>query len=139
LEVPEKPVNRRPGGACQQIDSFNVAYRGPMRKMAGVAAILGVVGLVLAAPPVHAGDHGGDRDNDHDRARDLYERGEIHALADILRTVSERAPGDIIGIDLIKVGDKWVYRFQIVAADGHRMVVDVDAGAGTILTQEAGD
>lgn len=77
-----------------------------------------------------------DEDGDHDLARDLYEEGEIHALADILRIVAEQAPGDIVAVDLIKQGNRWVYRFQVVASDGRRTIVDVDAGAGTIRDEE---
>ena len=75
-----------------------------------------------------------DSDGDHDRARELYEHGEIHALDDILRIVEARVPGDVVSIDLLRLGDKWVYRFQIVASDGRRTTVDVDAGAGMVLS-----
>ena len=47
-------------------------------------AALGVAGLVLATP--FAG-RAQDDDGDHDRARDLHERGEIEGLADILSVV----------------------------------------------------
>jgi uncharacterized membrane protein YkoI len=73
-----------------------------------------------------------DEDGDHDLARDLYEDGEIHALAEILRIVNQQAPGDIVAVDLIKRGDRWIYQFQVVASDGRRTIVDVDAGLGTI-------
>jgi len=94
--------------------------------LAGLAAA-----MTLAASAVD--------DKDHDLARDLYERGEIRALADIIATVNARDPGDIVGIDLVRQGDKWVYRFQIVGADGRRAMVDVDAGPGTPISDGAGD
>ncbi|MDX8449447.1 PepSY domain-containing protein [Mesorhizobium captivum] len=91
-------------------------------------AAVGVAGLLLAAPfAVRAQD-----DDDHDRARDLYERGEIEGLADIMAIVRAKAPGEIVAVDLIRAGGKWVYRFQVVAADGRRRIVDVDAGAGVL-------
>ncbi|RAZ91101.1 hypothetical protein DPM33_12140 [Mesorhizobium hawassense] len=97
-------------------------------------AALGVVGLVLAAPiAVRAQDD----DDDHDRARDLYERGEIEGLANIMAIVRAKAPGEIVAVDLIRAGDRWVYRFQVVAADGRRRIVDVDAGAGGVLGDES--
>jgi uncharacterized membrane protein YkoI len=92
-------------------------------------AALSVAGLVLAMPlAVRAQDD----DGDHDRARDLYERGEIEGLADIMAIVRAKAPGEIVGVDLIRAGGKWVYRFQVVAADGRRRIVDVDAGSGGV-------
>ena len=92
-------------------------------------AIGGVAALVLAMPAAVRADS----DGDHDRARELYEHGEIHALGDILRIVEARAPGDVVSIDLLRLSDKWVYRFQIVASDGRRTTVDVDAGAASVL------
>ena len=91
-------------------------------------AIGTLAALVLCTPLAARADE----DGDHDLARDLYEDGEIHALVDILRVVNQQAPGDIVAIDLIKQGDRWIYRFQVVASDGRRTIVDVDAGAGTI-------
>lgn len=96
-------------------------------------AALGTAALVLATPlAVRAQDD----DDDHDRARDLHERGEIEGLADIMAIVRARAPGEIVAIDLIRAGGKWIYRFQVVAADGRRRVVDIDAGAGGVLSNE---
>jgi len=97
---------------------------------------LGVAGLVLATPFALRAQ---DDDGDHDRARDLYERGEIEGLADILNIVRAKAPGEIVAVDLIRAGGKWVYRVQVVAADGRRSIVDVDAGAGAVLGGEHDD
>jgi uncharacterized membrane protein YkoI len=100
-------------------------------------AMLGLAGLVLAQPlAVHAD---ADDDGDHDRARDLYEHGEIRGLSNILDIVRAQAPGDIVAVDLIRKADKWVYRFQVVGVDGRRKTVDVDAGAGVIMRDGEGD
>jgi uncharacterized membrane protein YkoI len=104
-----------------------------MKTVSMSLAALGVAALVLAAPlAVRAQDD----DDDHDRARDLYERGEIEGLADIMAVVRAKAPGEIVAVDLISAGGKWIYRFQVVAADGRRRIVDVDAGAGGVLSGE---
>lgn len=97
-------------------------------------AALGMAVLVLVTPlAARAQD---DDDDDHDRARDLHERGEIEGLADIMAIVRAKAPGEIVAVDLIRAGGKWIYRFQVVAADGRRRVVEVDAGAGGVLSNE---
>lgn len=100
-------------------------------------AIVSLVGLVLALPFAARAEV--DDDGDHDRARDLYEHGEIKALSNILSVVRAQAPGDIVAVDFIRLGGRWVYRFQIVDADGRRRIVDVDAGAGTLMRGEGGD
>ena len=99
--------------------------------------VLGLAGLVLAMPPAALAAE--DDDGDHDRARDLYERGEIQGLAHILGVVRAKAPGDIVAVNLIRVSDRWVYRFQVVAAEGRRRIVDVDAGAGVVMHREDDD
>ena len=99
--------------------------------------VLGLAGLVLAMSA--AADADEDDDGDHDRARDLYEHGEIKGLADILDVVRAKAPGDVVAVDLIRKANRWVYRFQVVDADGRRRTVDVDAGAGVIMRDGEGD
>jgi uncharacterized membrane protein YkoI len=100
---------------------------------------LGMAGLVLAMPLAARADEDVDDDGDHDRARDLYEHGKIQGLADILDIVRAKAPGDIVAVDLIRVTNRWVYRFQVVAFDGRRRIVDVDAGAGVVMHGEGDD
>ncbi len=106
-----------------------------MRTRLKRAAIAGLAAVTLTLPLAARADD----DEDHDLARDLREEGEIRALSEILRTVSGRVPGDIVAIDLVKQSDKWVYRFQVVSADGRRTTVDVDASVGTLIHSESGD
>ncbi|TPJ54758.1 PepSY domain-containing protein [Mesorhizobium sp. B2-6-4] len=108
-----------------------------MRAILKRLAMAGLAGLVLAQPLAARADE--DDDGDHDRARDLYEHGEIRGLANILDIVRVQAPGDIVAVDLIRKANKWVYRFQVVDTDGRRKTVDVDAGAGVIMRDGEGD
>ena len=94
----------------------------------------GLAALVTAVPFAARADS----DGDHDRARELYEHGEIHALDDILRIVEARYPGDVVSVDLLRLGDKWVYRIQVIASDGRRTTVDVDAGGGSVMSGRDG-
>lgn len=99
--------------------------------------VAGLIGLAAAQPLAARADE--DYDGDHDRARDLYEHGEIKGLARILDVVRAKAPGDVVAVDLVRLGNKWIYRLQVIDADGHRKVVDVDAGAGVIVRGAGGD
>jgi len=75
-------------------------------------------------------------DDDHDRAWELHEHGDILGLADILRAVTVQVPGEIVAVSLVQVDGSWVYRFQVVSSDGHRAVVDVDASAGDVMSSD---
>ena len=88
-------------------------------------ALVSAVSAAVSPSAVSAEERGGD--HDHDLARELYEHGQIRSLADVLRAVRVRSPGDIVGVVLIPVGADWVYRIQVVRADGRRSTVDVDA------------
>ncbi|MDX8481507.1 hypothetical protein RFN28_24025 [Mesorhizobium sp. VK24D] len=99
--------------------------------------VLGLTGLIFAQPLAVRADE--DDDGDHDRARDLYEHGEIEGLAKILDVVRAKAPGDVVAVDLVRLGSKWIYRLQVIGADGRRKVVEVDAGAGVIVRGGGGD
>jgi uncharacterized membrane protein YkoI len=94
----------------------------PFRLAAMLVACLG-----LALPGPVLADSDGDEDGDHDLARELYEHGEIHALYEIMRQVQAETGGEIVGVDLIRDGTRWLYRFQVVTEGGHRRVVDIDA------------
>ncbi len=100
-----------------------------------VAALVGV----LLALPVKAFADDDVFDQDHDLARDLYERGQIHALIEILRIVQAHTPGEVIGVQLNRQGDRWIYQVQVVDPEGRRTTVDVDAGDAAVIDDGAHD
>ena len=108
-----------------------------MRIILNRLAVAGMAGLFLTVLVAAHADE--DEDEDHDRARDLYEHGEIKGLPDILRLVRARAPGDVVAVDLIRGSSRWIYRLQVVASDGRRRTVDIDAGAGVVIRGDGAD
>jgi len=75
-------------------------------------------------------------DGDHDRARDLYAHGDIEGLGSVLKRAAADTPGDVVGIDLVQRDGIWVYRLDILGADGHKRIVEMNAsrddeGGGT--------
>ena len=87
-----------------------------------------------AALPAHA-DEGED---EHEVARELYEHGQIASLEAVLARLRQTNAGEVVGVDLIRLGDKWVYRFQVIAPDGRRELIDIDAGPAS-STPDNGD
>ncbi len=108
--------------------------------------VLIVATLAIAAPVVlraedgaYAGDEGLDSDSDHDRARDLLERGEINSLREIMGRVADQHPGEVIGISLVRKHQRWVYKFKILTADGTLQEVSVDAKSMDVIREESGN
>jgi uncharacterized membrane protein YkoI len=55
-----------------------------------------------------AGPHGV---NDHDEVRIAVENGEIKPLAELLKLVGDKMPGEVTGIDIERKHDIWLYEF----------------------------
>ncbi len=77
-------------------------------------------------------------DSDHDAARRAVERGEIRPLADILSSLRDRVSGDIVGVELEREHDRWVYEIKALDARGRRAKFYVDARTGEILDGKKG-
>ena len=73
-----------------------------------------------------------DDGRDHDMARQAVERGEIKPLAEILRTVRDRLPGEIANVKLEREHGRLTYEFRIVGEKGRLLEVHVDAATGEI-------
>jgi uncharacterized membrane protein YkoI len=71
--------------------------------------------------------------NDHDRAKQLKDTGDIVPLATILDTVSAMHPGRILEVDLQHQNGRPVYRLELVDAHGVVWYLRVDAMRGTLL------
>jgi uncharacterized membrane protein YkoI len=99
-------------------------------------AMVASVAVALLVPVPALADEGED---DHEVARELYEHGDIRPLEDVVAKLKGDNRGDVVGIELVRIADRWVYRFQVVAADGHRSIIEVDAGSIQSSSQRGGD
>ncbi len=70
--------------------------------------------------------------HDQGEARRAVEAGEIRPLADILNTVRDKLPGQVVGVKLEQEQGAWVYEFRVVDAKGRLFEVYVDARSGII-------
>ncbi len=87
---------------------------------------------LLAALAVFAAAARADDDHDHDVARRAVERGEIKPLAEILRALRDRLPGEVANVKLERDHGRLTYEFRIVSAQGRLLEVHVDAATGEI-------
>jgi uncharacterized membrane protein YkoI len=93
-------------------------------------------GLLLAAGGAFADEQ---EDEEHDQARELLEHGQIHSLNEILQSISRSIDGEVVSVELTQINNRWVYRLQIVAPDGRRTFVDIEANADVDLEDREDD
>jgi uncharacterized membrane protein YkoI len=74
--------------------------------------------------------------DDHDRARAALERGEIRPIGEILASAVAQVPGDVVEVELEREHGHWVYELKIIADDGRRLEVLVDAATATVIEAE---
>ncbi|MCF8477967.1 MAG: PepSY domain-containing protein [Pseudolabrys sp.] len=92
--------------------------------------ILATAAVLAAAPPMAvAGDHD---DHRRDQVRRAVEAGEIKSLAEILKIVQGKLPGEIAGVEIEREHGRWLYEFRIVDGKGRLYEVYVDARNGKI-------
>lgn len=71
---------------------------------------------------------------DHDLARQAVARGQALPLADILPTVREASPGEVLDVQLGRLpSGRLVYDVTVLARDGRYRTVRVDAMGNRIL------
>lgn len=86
--------------------------------------------LIAAVPqPASARDRDEHR---RDEVRRAVEAGEIRSLADILKAVRGKLPGEIAGVEIEHEDGRWRYEFRVVDRQGRLFEVYIDARSGEI-------
>lgn len=99
-----------------------------------IASILATAFLLAASYAASAVADGDKRcKHDQDCALRAVERGEIRPFADVLALVRARVRGQIVGVELEREDGIWVYKIKILADDGRRKKMEVDARSLTVL------
>jgi uncharacterized membrane protein YkoI len=74
------------------------------------------------------------RGRDQERARDAVKSGKVKPLGDVLRMVSERAPGDVLRVKLNRSGGQLIYRITILTDEGRYREVVVNAQSNRVVS-----
>ena len=74
-----------------------------------------------------------DDAEDHDRARQALEAGEILPLAKVLEMVNADTPGSVLEVELDRRHDRWVYEIKLLRQGGSVVKLWVDASDGTVI------
>jgi uncharacterized membrane protein YkoI len=101
-----------------------------------LARVLPVSALLLTAALVAGGlgsAAASDRDERRrDEVRHAVEAGEIRPLADILKAVRDKLPGEVAGVEIDREHGHWRYEFRVIDGQGRLFEVYVDAHNGNI-------
>jgi uncharacterized membrane protein YkoI len=101
------------------------------RTRLSLCALAAAVGLALATPALQARGH--SRDDDHERARQALERGQVLPLRTVLERIEADYPGQVLGVEFEHEDGRFVYEIQLLQPDGRRAKLEVDATDGRVL------
>lgn len=90
-----------------------------------------VVAVVLAAGLVPSASVAGEQD--HERARQALERGEVLPLRTILDKIARDYPGEVVEVELERERGTWIYEIELIGADGRLVKLEIDAGSAAVL------
>lgn len=77
-----------------------------------------------------------DVDDDHDEARRAVEQGRARPLAEILNRIQPRLEGKVIGVELEREHEHYIYELKVVTSGGELREIYVDAMTGEMLKGE---
>ena len=91
--------------------------------------------VALLAALLAGGSSAGIAGDDHDRARQALEAGEVLPLRTILERVERDYPGQVIDVELEreKGVERWIYEVKILRTGGSLIKLKVDARDGSII------
>ena len=89
--------------------------------------------LALATTSAHAGDK---KKKDHEAARLALARHEVLPLTKILAIAEQRAPGEVLKVELEEDDGRMKYDLKILAKNGRVLELELDAKTGATLKLE---
>lgn len=84
--------------------------------------------LLLSSPLAFADDS-----EDHDRARQALEAGEILPLKSVLEKVMADTSGSVLEVELDRRHGRWVYEIKLLRQGGSVVKLWVDASDGAVI------
>lgn len=88
-----------------------------------------LMGLILTiALPCRAADS-----DDHNRARQALEAGEILPLRTVLEKLASEMPGQVMEVELERRAERWIYEIRLLRPGGALIKLKVDARDAAII------
>lgn len=89
-----------------------------------------VVAIALWASGATAWARGGD---DHERARQAVQAGQVLPLRTVLERLEREHPGQVLEVELERDGDQWHYEIKLLQPDGRLLKLLLDARTADML------
>jgi hypothetical protein len=119
-----------PGYNLRMLKQDHIVNR-PSGRCRGMAA-----GVLLALCLV-MGNGASMASEDHDRARQAVEAGEVLPLRSILERVEREYPGQVVDVELEREREssqeRWLYKIKLLRSGGALIKLKVDARDGSII------
>ena len=88
----------------------------------------------LAVPPVWASGK-----DDHDRARQAVQAGQVLPLPTVLERLQREMPGQVLEVELEQKRGLWIYEIKLLTPAGQLTKVLLDAQTAQVLRVQARD
>ena len=99
-----------------------------------VLAIVGLAVNTLTMSTVWASG-----DDDHERARQALQSGQILPLRTVLEQLERNHPGKVLKVELEQKDGSWIYKVKLLQADGQLVKLMLDAKSALILERKNRD
>ena len=104
-----------------------------------VHALVALCVLFAAALAVPRALASGKDDNDHDRARQAVQAGEVLPLPTVLERLQREMPGQVLEVELEQERDRWIYEIKLLTFAGQLTKIKLDARTGEVLRIKSRD
>ena len=89
-------------------------------------------GVLLACSFLAAPVWASDRD-DHERAMQAVQSGQVLPLTTVLERLGREHPGQVLEVELERDYGQWIYEFKLLSTDGQLLKLKLDAGTAAVL------
>lgn len=73
-----------------------------------------------------------DRD-DHERALQAVQSGQVLPLTTVLERLGRQHPGQVLEVELERDAGQWIYEIKLLSADGQLLKLKLDAGTAAVV------
>ncbi len=88
---------------------------------------------VLCAAALAVPSAGASGKDDHDRARQAVQAGQVLPLPTVLERLQREVPGQVLEVELEQERERWIYEIKLLTPAGQLTKVKLDARTAEVL------